>query len=223
MVTAGGAMKILMPALWFCLAAPAAAGPWLREAGEGFLSFSVEAVGSGNQAGSAFATVYAEYGLSERITLGFDLGGSEDDLYKTVIFAKSPIPWLDADLKGAMELGIGMTRDQMILRPGISLGRGFPLGTASGWMVIDTLAHIEAQGSGIHLTTDVTFGVNMTDRSKFILQLQSGHDLMDLEHLKIAPSYVFERKPGQHVELGMLAGLENSEDFAIKLGLWRGF
>lgn len=216
-------MRSILLTLWLCLATPADSGPWLRQPGEGFLSFSGEFVAAGDQEGSAFGTVYAEYGLSKRVTLGFDLGGSEEDLYKAVAFARMPISWLDGDLKGALELGIGMTDDEMVLRPGLSLGRGFPLGQISGWMAIDTLAHIDKTGNDIQLSTDVTFGVNVSDRSKFILQVQSGHQLMDLDYLKIAPSYVFERKPGQHVEMGMLAGLESSENFAIKLGLWQEF
>jgi hypothetical protein len=213
--------QLWLAILWGMLAGAAQAGPWLRAAGEGFLSFSAETPVSDN--GPVFSSTYVEYGLSERVTLGFDLGGDEDDLYKAIVFAKTRLGDPEKALKLAMELGIGVTEDEAVLRPGLSLGRGFSLGDWSGWMTIDTLAIFAIETNDIDITTDITVGLNMSARTKLMLQLQSGDHLMDPDYLKFAPSVVYERKPGQHIELGVLAGIDNAEDIALKLGLWQSF
>lgn len=209
----------LIMAVLIC-AGPGAAGPWLRATGERFLSFSTEWTGPGDD---IFASAYFEYGVTPRVTLGFDLGSSESDFYKAVIFAKRPLDWFGSPLKMSVEMGVGVTDDAAVVRPGVSLGRGFALGSRSGWITVDTLFAIEIESGDTDLTTDVTFGVNLSGRSKLILQLQSGDHLLDPDYLKFVPSFVFETRPGQHFEIGALTGLRNSEDLGLKLGLWRKF
>ncbi|WP_371226573.1 hypothetical protein [Roseovarius sp. 2305UL8-3] len=216
-------MRLLWPAILggILLASSAQAGPWLRSAGEGFLSFSIEAPVS--EIGPSFATTYLEYGLNKNVTLGFDLGGTQDDLYKAIVFAKMAFGSPDSPFKIAAELGVGTTEQEAVLRPGLSIGRGFSLGDRSGWMAVDTLARIEIDGGNMDITTDITVGLNLGERTKVMVQLQSGHHLMNPEYLKLAPSFVYERKPGQHIELGALAGINNSEDLGLKIGLWQKF
>ena len=50
----------------------AEAGPWPREKGEIFLSFSEER----DREGNSYTGLYGEYGLNPRSTLGFELGHS---------------------------------------------------------------------------------------------------------------------------------------------------
>jgi len=200
--------------------APAHAGPWLRGKGDVFLSFGTEIAENGED---GFYTLYGEYGLREWVTLGFDLGGSAEDLYKAVIFARVPLRGKEGKIRLAFELGVGVKAEEPLLRPGLSIGRGFAVGDMSGWMAIDTTALIGAVRGYTEMNTDVTLGLNMSKRIKLMLQLQNGHHLTEPGYLKLAPSVVFERKPGQHFELGMLAGIKNAEDLALKLGLWQSF
>jgi len=81
----------------------AAAGPWPREVRQTFLSVSVEH----NRADNTYASLYGEYGLTPRNTLGLELGralGSET----------TAIVWLQRALDGgqgpnrlAMQAGAG--------------------------------------------------------------------------------------------------------------------
>lgn len=202
------------------LAAPqASAGAWPRAEGTTFLSFSAE---FGPESGAApYSAVYAEYGLTERLTLGLDAGVSGDSLDKGVLFARVPLGRAQGGTKLAVELGLGVTGEMAVLRPGLMAGRGLTMGDMSGWIALDTLAVIGKSDTA--LSTDLTLGVNLSTRLKLILQLQSGHRMTEMDYLKFAPSVVYERKPGQHLELGVLAGLESAGDFALKLGMWRHF
>ena len=203
------------------IAGPATAGPWLRAPGAGFLSFSTEFASEGDT--DLFTGLYIEYGLNRRVTLGFDLGVSEDTLNKAIVFARLPLTRPDSTFKAAFELGLGEREDEAVFRSTLSLGQGFPLGEMSGWMAIDVFGFQPFDGDPIEITTDITFGANITRRSKLIFQLQSGDHLMDPDYLKFASSLVVEKNPGLHLEFGMLAGIDNAEDLAFKLGLWRAF
>jgi len=73
------------------------------------------------------------------------------------------------------------------------------------------------------LEMDFTLGLKPGRRSIVILQLQSGVPSDSVPYARIAPSFVYETKPGHHLELGATAGLLNSDDFRIKLGVWLRF
>lgn len=212
--------KVILIACFLALAGQVRAGPWLRAEGERFLSFSAEWVDTDP---NVFVSSYFEYGATAGVTLGFDLGTTESDFYKAVIFAKRALPWTDGPLRISVELGAGVTDDAAVIRPGLSLGRGFTLGARSGWISIDSLLAIEVKNGEAELSTDVTLGLNLSERAKLILQVQSGDHPWDPEYLKFAPSYVYEHRPGRHLELGLLAGIENAADYGVKLGVWRRF
>lgn len=214
-------MRLILLAMMMVLCGAAQAGPWLRAEGETFLSFSMEMPESFSV--EPYASFYLEHGLRDDVTLGFDLGGHQGDLYKAILFARMPITRWESKYLMAWELGIGTRADKTVLRPGFSIGRGWEMGKLTGWMAADSFAHFSSGDGMPEMTTDLTLGVNLSKRSKLILQLQSGYQVSGLDYMKFAPSVVFENKPGQHVELGVLAGIENSEDIALKLGLWRNF
>lgn len=198
----------------------AAAGAWPREKGHGFLSFSTEFAPNDD---SFFTAAYAEYGITDRITAGFDLGFSDDELYKAVFFGRLPISDSAADWKVAFELGVGLTEDEAVLRPGFSLGRGLSMANRSGWFSIESLAIYELEQDDVEFSADVTLGLNMTDALKILLQLQSGDHPMDPDYVNLAPSIVFEASPGLHLEMGMKTGLKDRGDYAFKLGVWHHF
>ena len=213
-------MAIRALLLLILMTGQALAGAWPRERGHGFFSFSIEYAPEDE---SFFTAAFAEYGLTGRITAGVDLGFSDDTLYKAVAFGRVPLSDAAADWKTAFELGIGVTEDNAVLRPGLSFGRGFNLAERSGWLSIESRAIYEIENNNVEFSTDVTVGLNMTDALKLLVQVQSGDHPMDPDYLNLAPSVVFEASPGLHLELGMKAGLKEQGDYAVKLGLWHHF
>jgi len=90
------------------LAGQALAGPWPREKGRTFLAVAgfAEAPETG-QSVTGYATVYAEYGLTDTVTVGLDLGSDEDATEKIIGFLRVPLIPADRSLKFALELGAG--------------------------------------------------------------------------------------------------------------------
>lgn len=213
-------MRYLVLLIIALVGSSAEAGPWPREKGTGFLSFSVE---YDDEDDSVFTAAFAEYGITSQLTGGLDLGFADEDIYKAVVFARYPLGSIEPDFIVAVELGVGTADDEAVLRPGLHFGREMNLGKKSGWFTIETYAYYQVEADQVEVSTDITLGLNMTDTRKLVLQLQNGNQPMDPDYLNLASSLVIEATPGLHVELGMKAGLKDAGDYALKLGLWHSF
>ncbi len=213
-------MRSILLLLLIVFGTPPEAGPWPRDKGQGFLSFSTDYDGKND---AFFTTLYAEYGVTSWITAGIDLGFSDDDLYKAIAFGRLPLGSQDGTWKLAIEMGIGTFEDDAVLRPGLHFGRGIKIAKRDGWFTVETLANYAPDPDKVDVTTDITLGLNMSQKHKIILQLQNGNQPMDPDYLNLATSVVVEKTPGLHLELGMKTGLMDHGDIAVKLGLWHSF
>ncbi|WP_149779294.1 hypothetical protein [Roseovarius litoreus] len=226
MLAAGGpAMRMLVVAnlvLW--LAVQCQAGPWPRAEGETFLSVSLEAP---LVQGDGLFTLYGEHGLNDRLTLGLDMGATRQKMQKTVVFARLPFGQAPGGMRLAFELGVGILRDQPVIRPGLSFGRGFSLSGRPGWITLDTRAVIFQDvlhgDYDADFETDVTLGIETWRKTRAIVQLRAGVPAYGDEYLKIAPSWVIPAAPGRHLEIGVTAGLVGSSAIAAKIALWHSF
>ncbi len=209
--------------LWPWLAAMAEAGAWPRDRGQVFMVLSGQIEGPDEfgfyrQSGG----LYAEYGATGRLTLGLDLGGDALRMSKAIAFLRWPLGRVDRPLKLAVELGAGQVEEENALRPGLSLGHGFALGQRPGWLAVDGRAVLFG-GRDVALESDITFGLSASRKTRVILQIQTGRPDAGDPYARFAPSLVYETKPGQQIELGVIAPIAGGGDNGIRLGLWRRF
>ena len=127
---------------------PAAGGAWPQERGHGFVSTDTRisrpqnALRDGDLA--TYNTLYAEYGLTDRLTLGVDLGRSVSGADKAVIFLRYPLSTPLPDTRVAVALGFGQIGNARVVRPGVSLGRSFTMGDKRyGWFSAEAVAEYE--------------------------------------------------------------------------------
>ena len=228
----------------FCLTAPSAwAGPWPRGEGETFLSFAAEYSDSGD-----YGSLYAEYGLTETLTLGLDLGATSSDAKKAIAFVRWPVGDTAGPLRMAVQLGVGYAerwrtppfklvvkgggplpplpgpRPQMrpVLQTGFSIGRGLEILGQKGWVTLDTRAEMDDAFTS-HYAADATLGLTYPKGHMLILQVQTGATDAGETWAKLAPSYVLELSDTQHLEMGFVAGVAGDTDIAARLGLWQRF
>ncbi len=209
--------------LLFWLASDAMSGAWLREKGAVFLSLSGE-VKEPDEYGffRQDYSLYAEYGLAERLTLGVDAGHDMLRMSKAFVFARMPLGRAERAVKLAVELGAGEANGDTALRPGLSVGRGIALWGLGGWLNADGRAVLAGEGA-MTLESDLTFGLSVTDRSKVILQLQAGQPETGDAYATFAPSFVYETRPGAHLEIGLTQPLRGGDLRGVTFGLWRSF
>lgn len=220
-------MRLALTCLCLCLAASAAgAGAWPRKTGTGFASTTarltwpqdVEQLTSPAPT-EEYYTLYLEYGLSERLTLGIDLGRSVSGSGKSVVFLQFPLRNQDSGPKIAAQLGVGRISGQTVIRPGLSVGWGLK----RGWLSIDSVAEMQVQTGVADYKLDMTWGRNMGAGRKLILQVQTGAPAGDPPFARFAPSMVFPLGDSLKAEAGVTYGLTGDESFGIMLGLWKTF
>ena len=166
------------------LSLPAQAGPWLREEGGTYLSFTAEIAEYDEMQG--WLSVYGERGIRPWVTLGIDAGGRHDGTAaKALVFARLPIIG-EGDWRMAAHLGAGAWLDDgevaPVIRPGLSVGRGLDL-WEGGWWAADLNASIDAAG-GTHLDLDGVLGLRPGWGGALLMGLRASD-----EGVRLVPGY----------------------------------
>ncbi len=222
------AAKILLPILVLsCLAASGAeAGAWPRKKGEGFASVSVRLGWPQDmkdwrslEPTQDYSTLYVEYGLTDRLTLGLDLGHSVSGSGKTVAFLQYPLSQPDKGPRVTAQLGFGMISGDRVVRPGLSLGWGLD----KGWLSIDSVAEAHVEKGLTDYKLDVTWGRNLKSGHKIVLQLQTGQPDGRDAFARIAPSIVIPVRDRFKLEAGATIGLKGDDSVGLKFGIWTEF
>ncbi|WP_136442919.1 hypothetical protein [Pacificoceanicola onchidii] len=221
-------LRLLISAIVLSLwGATLSAGAWPREKGHGFFSTAVRLAWPQNlehwtssNPTEQYYTLYLEYGLTDRLTFGLDLGRSVSGDGKTVGFLQWPLRDRDRGPKVAFALGLGRIGEQTVVRPGLSVGWGLK----KGWVTLDTLAEYQVESGLMDYKMDITWGRNLKNDRKVLLQVQTGQPAEDPAFLRLAPSYVFPvGKRGMMVETGVTYGVTGDTSMGLKLGIWRNF
>lgn len=216
-------MRLLLTLLLLALAPGAQAGAWLQEHKKGFLSYS----GVYEETGRLDGTVYIEYGLRPKLTLGakVDADMTQGQLGEgtAFVFIRKPIPTSKKNYKLAYDIGMGSTfglATEPLLRTGVSYGRGITVKERHGWVAIDAAVEWAVNEGPDTLKLDSTVGLALNDRFKVMMQVfvtsADGN-----ASATFAPSVIWQPRPDG---ASLVLGLEDEDGtLALKLGLWRSF
>jgi len=229
-------------ALFFAAPSLALAGPWARDPGAAFLSYTLsadstqDAITDGSFDGRLYNSFYGELGLGRRLTFGFDIGGDEESTlgsgFVRYTFTRNAAPW-----QAAADLGIGWRDSDSsetadLYRIGISVGRGLqsrelgwlPFVTAQGgWFSVDSYALIDPDGTQTLWQSEATFGLFFGERLGAIAQLKAEEFPGDDLAVTASPSLLWrfgERTTGQ---IGARFGIQGSQEVGLRAGLWQEF
>ena len=202
------------------------AGAWPREQGSTFVAAGIslrwpQDLSHWTSAAPTqeYRTFYLEYGLTDRVTLGLDLGRSVSGDDKSIVFAQIPILQKDRGPKLALQLGVGMIGEDTILRPGLAVGWGLK----QGWLSADAVAEVSTADGGTDLKLDVTWGRKLARDRKLILQMQLGAPQDDPAFARFAPSLVVPLRGKLKSEIGATWGVAGDTSMGLRFGLWAEF
>lgn len=220
-------MRLVLICLLLCLpAAFAEAGAWPRKTGEAFASATARFSWPQDlqqltslAPTQEYYTLYLEYGLTDRLTLGVDLGRSVSGSGKSVVFLQYPLVARDPGPRVAAQLGFGRISGSQVIRPGLSLGWGLK----RGWISVDGVAEMQLQSGLTDYKIDMTWGWNFDNGSKLILQMQTGAPAGDPLFARFAPSVVYPVNDSLSLETGVTYGLTGDASFGVMMGLWKTF
>lgn len=225
----------LLAVIFALLASMASAGAWPRDKGRWFLATSTQISGFGAARNltqlELFNNLYLEYGLTQSLTLGLDIGQSigfdptyhaSDPNYR--LFARLPLVERQGS-RLAVEASLGKAGDQTYTAVGLNFGRGFTLGPNYGWFSVDT-RQVMAEGPGAEFLRqsklDVTAGLTFASRLKAMAQVfhtQVGPD----PYTSFAPSVVLPFGDRLKVQGGLIFDLQEPAPPGVKIGLWQEF
>lgn len=138
---------VLSIVLGLLATSPAAAGPWPREAGQGFLAFTFAPPGQGGQRPERLQ-IYGEYGLRARLTFAASIERHGSGTRQEVALRWHPpdlpggLVWgLSAGLHRATAAGVGARAEHRALL-GASTGRGHDTRFGNIWLRTDATAFI---------------------------------------------------------------------------------
>lgn len=205
----------LLAILW---APQATAGAWPRGKDRVFVSALTYATQLDSYTG-----IYAEWGMSDRLTFGVDIGRAVSGKEKVVLFLHRPLDLPLGAARLSFGIGAGQIAGQTVLRPGLSWGRGITLGDRVGWLALDLIAEVDTDSRSVDAKSDATFGLSWTDRITAMLQLQGALEQGDEPVLRVVPSLAFDMGQGKKVEFGLTQSLRGPRETGIKLALWLDF
>jgi len=229
--------RLLTLLVLLALPTTAQSGAWLREKGTLFLSWSNSISTLPTSLYATDTSLYAEYGLTPRLTVGFDgFLGASGKPSEAYLFLRMPVGKKDRPAQTALTFGLGAksipnpwgtTTEQALAKVGFSWGRGLKKGwlafDASATTVLNSSIFVPAQ-SGTNFSADFTYGQKPSDRVMLIWQLQTGKTTNGPGYAKFAPSVVWSFSGGKNsLEVGLVKGLTGNDDQSLKLGFWKSF
>lgn len=232
-----GALLLRVGLLLLAGAGPASAGAWPREQGKTFLSLSqvftteVETLIAPGQMVTSYSSLYAEYGLTEKLTIGLDAGygaGPDSGVSTGVAFARYPVWESTGGQRVALDFGVGWRSDaeqgqDLRLRPGIAWGMGFDSRWGQGWLGIEASANFLVPSGQQIYKADFTAGIKPNDQWMLIGQIQTGRYPGTEALIRIAPSVVRAITPSTHLQLGVEGTVLGDDLIGAKLALWLEF
>ncbi len=222
-------MRVLVLVIWgvLCSAGAVRAGPWPREAGAVFLSFSGTATVDRDTLADPpryDGALYGEIGLGHRFTLGLDLH-ADGTTGTGLVFLRRTLTRADARHQVALSFGGGLRhRDgtaELLWMAGGSWGMGFDTRWGAGWATVEGQVRGIDTGTGVKL--DATLGLRPSEAWLGYLQLQHASAPDSDETLDLELSIVRRLNDRLSLQAGAVYGLRNSRKAGIRLGLWTEF
>ncbi|MBO9445509.1 hypothetical protein [Ruegeria sp. R14_0] len=212
--------------IWIFAASPAWSGAWLRDKGSAFVSAAATAFEDQDHGYDYKASLYAEYGLRENLTLGLDIEQNRDIYGHALIFARLPVADFDNAGRFAAEFAVGAHHQQIrawaVYKATLSYGKGFQTGWASGWVAIDAALEYRTHDA-LYRKLDLTAGLSSARLINPLLQIETAYRSDRPLHWRVRPSIMIRAKDSSRT---WVLGLERNDarkNTGIRLALWNTF
>jgi hypothetical protein len=203
-------------------ATPALCGPWMRDQGNGFASFATESPIT--PGAPSYSSLYIEYGLRPRLTLGFDGGSDFAGSGSALAFARTPV-WTGKNSRLAADLALGLKWSpgfqSPVIRPGLAWGRNYHLREKSGWMALDATWSWRPRDDTHRPKLEATLGLAVTARSKVMLQ-STWEQGNGTHSLSLTPTFLYRFNKNNVITTAIVLH-QSPRPSAFKFGLWYTF
>lgn len=205
--------------LCLCAASASHGGAWPREDGTVFASLGTEFF-----AGEGFApSVYLEYGLTPRLTIGADAWLSGDRAEGAgFAFARLPLSDPGGSSQVAAGLGFGVLLDDAGPAPAVRATLHWGRGLESGWLALDAELVARPGHDGRAAKLDATWGRRLAREWSAILLFTAGADGDGETYGSVTPSITWQASDRTTLRLGLTRRLSAPET-GLAAQLWLTF
>ncbi|MBO9450840.1 hypothetical protein J7426_11260 [Tropicibacter sp. R16_0] len=212
--------------LSLCAAQHACAGAWLRDKGAGFLSLT----GTLYNPSSTYdfkSAVYAEWGVTPKLTVGLDLNERPGLTGHALIFARVPVTTLGQNGRVAFEFGGGghhfQNRWHPMYKIGLSYGKSLDSRWGSGWLAIDFALEHRTRTSDPFYKLDATVGLSENRRLNPMLQIETAYFENSEFQWSVTPSILIKGKNNRKWQIGIEHRSAYPKGYGLKFALLREF
>jgi hypothetical protein len=205
----------------------AQAGAWAQEQGAFFLSFggNVALFSGATRPVHYDPTLYIEYGLTERLTVGFD--GYTSDATEVVngfVFLRYPIGSTAGRSRLAFSIAGGASEiPGLDLETTGRLGLHWGYGLENGWLAADATTVLGLSVGEREGKVEVTWGQDLPGRWTGLLQMQAGIGFSGDEYAKVTPSIMYELSEATRLRAGFVQALTGDQGSAAMIEVWLQF
>jgi len=219
----------LAAAFWACFAGPLLAGAWPREPGGVFLSQRFDYDRSWREQ-KASATLYAEYGLSRRLTVVGQLSNEDEPwtVSRSALGLNYALGRLDAPDKVAVSLGVstpptmmGVTTERRI-EAGLHWGRGFESRWGGGWATASAKLLFARDEDDPITDFSALVGLRPKDRWMAMLSASRYGDTQGT-YVKVSPSVGYELRDRLWVVPSVTLELTDDRSTGVGVSFWFSF
>jgi len=217
---------VLLIAL-LCTASPAWGGAWLRETGRSFRALTL-LLRHGDPDARHELSLYQDYGIGPRLTLGLDLNERPGITGHMLIFARLPLTRPGTRTKLAIETAVGGHHWRGAWNPmyrvTLSLGRGALFGRrGAGWLAVDAGYERRLGNARPTYKLDATLGFSAPGRIRPILQLETAKTPGQALSWALAPGLLIDRRDRGAWLIALERKSAGRETIGLKFGLWQRF
>jgi len=213
-------------ALSLCLASPAQAGPWLRDADDVFLSFGGNiALRDGTERPVHHdPALFLEWGLTERLTVAAALHSSDAGLQDGAeLHALTALPLPEGWGTASLSFGVVWRNDpeaeSLMLATGLAYGHGWP----EGWASVELRVLNDPKTGAVEGKLDLTYGVHLSPDWSAMVQVQTGHGADITSYARLHPAAIYRLTDNLRVTGGVMQALTGDRGTGLQLGLWLEF
>jgi hypothetical protein len=205
----------------------AEAGAWAQEQGAVFLSFggNVALFEGATRPVHYDPTLYIEYGLTDRITVGFD--GYTSDATAVVngfVFLRFPVGPTDGRSRFALSVAGGASEiPGLDLETTGRLGLHWGYGLDSGWLAADATTVFGLGVGEREGKVEATWGQELTERWTGLVQLQTGVGFSGDSYAKVTPSVLYALSDATRLRAGFVQALTGDRGSGLMVEVWLQF
>ena len=202
----------------------ALAGAWPRGEDNVFVSFGGDATRPAGDETTFDPSLYVEWGITPRLTLGFDgFATGDGQSANGFVFLRYPFDDGEGANRFAWSVGVGPALSNggdpvTALRVGLNWGRGLD----NGWLALDTQAVLRSDFDKIETKAEFTWGRELAENWTGIVTFQVGTGSTGDAYSKITPSVVWAASDRLSLRAGVTQNLDGGP-VSLTLQTWLSF